>query len=329
MTARARARAVRADQLEVVAERRQLDDPHAVGEARRSWFATACASRVLPMPPAPASVTSRCSPSSRHTAAMSATRPCSVGSCGRQVGQRRRRARAHGRRSGASPSAGAAAAGAAVTAPRRAGHREAIAAARDRRDRLRPEHLAQREHLHLQVVVLDDAAGPDEIEQLGARHRALAPLDQREQQIERASAELGRLAVDEQLPLGRQQREPVEAQRRGVVGGHGGRSEALAQAAMLTMCAWIFPSTGPLPKRSAIAAAQAAVASRQARTGTRLDLVAQRRALAIRDRRHARRRRAAARRRPFRCAALPSKPACGEVGARSRRGRSSRAACAP
>lgn len=89
--------------------------------------------------------------------------------------------------------------------------REAVAATGHRGDRVRPEQLAQREHLDLQVVVLDDPSGPDEVEQLGAGDRALAPLDEGEQQLERASADLRRPAVDEQLALGGQQDEAVES----------------------------------------------------------------------------------------------------------------------
>jgi len=43
---------------------------------------------------------------------------------------------------------------------------------------------------HLQVVFLDDQAGPDQIEQLVLAHDPVAAFDQREQHIEGAGAQL-------------------------------------------------------------------------------------------------------------------------------------------
>jgi len=79
---------------------------------------------------------------------------------------------------------------------------ELIAAPRNGRDRGRSEQLAQRADLHLQVVLLDHHAGPHDFEQLVLGHQPIAPLVQRLQHVERARAELGRPAIDPQLPLG-------------------------------------------------------------------------------------------------------------------------------
>ena len=58
-----------------IADRGQLDHPHAVGETARADAATAKASRVLPTPPTPVNVTSRCSRSAARTCAISWSRP--------------------------------------------------------------------------------------------------------------------------------------------------------------------------------------------------------------------------------------------------------------
>lgn len=67
--------------------------------------------------------------------------------------------------------------------------------------------------MDLEVVLLDDHARPDEVEQLGLGDHTLAPLGQREQQVERARAERGRRAVDQQLPLRRPDLEVAETLR--------------------------------------------------------------------------------------------------------------------
>ena len=131
------------------------------------------------MPPAPVMVTSRCCASSARTASRSLARPISRGSdvgCATQ----RRGCRLYGLRR--------------VIEPRR----ESVAAPGDRRNGLRPEQLAQRPHLHLQVVVGDDESRPHDLEQLIAADRAIAPLDQREQKVEGSLAERCLLAVDPQ-----------------------------------------------------------------------------------------------------------------------------------
>jgi hypothetical protein len=56
--------------------------------------------------------------------------------------------------------------------------------------------------LHLQVVFLDDEARPDGIEQFRLVDNALAPLDQRQQQVERPCAQSRRCPVDQHLPFG-------------------------------------------------------------------------------------------------------------------------------
>ena len=56
--------------------------------------------------------------------------------------------------------------------------------------------------MHVQVVFLDDEARPDGVEQLCLVNDALAPLDQREQQVERPPTQSRRSPVDQHLPLG-------------------------------------------------------------------------------------------------------------------------------
>ena len=73
--------------------------------------------------------------------------------------------------------------------------RESIAATGNRLDRVLAEDLAQRAHLHLQVVLLDDHPRPDQVEQLVLRNQAIAALDQREEKIESTRSKLDRLAV--------------------------------------------------------------------------------------------------------------------------------------
>ena len=98
----------------------------------------------------------------------------------------------------------------------RARDREAIAASRYRRDGLRPEHLAQRADLHLQVVFLDDDAGPDHVQQLGLGDEAIAAFDQCMQNVEGTRAQRHGLPVDEQLAGGRTELEAAEPE----VGAH-------------------------------------------------------------------------------------------------------------
>jgi len=92
--------------------------------------------------------------------------------------------------------------------------REAIAAARNRRDQLAAEHLAQGTDLRLQVVLLDDHIGPDEIHQLVFGNEAAGALDQRDQHVECARAERCGRAIDQQSPLVGLQLETTETQSR-------------------------------------------------------------------------------------------------------------------
>ena len=78
------------------------------------------------------------------------------------------------------------------------GQREAVTPPGHRRDRLVPEQFAQRDDLHLEVVLLDHEARPHDIQQLVLRDRPVPALDECEQGVERPAAELDRLVVDRQ-----------------------------------------------------------------------------------------------------------------------------------
>lgn len=67
--------------------------------------------------------------------------------------------------------------------------------------------------MHLKIVFLDDHVRPDDVEQIVLVDDSLAPLDQRHKHVERARAELGGLAVDQQLSLGAAQFEAAESNR--------------------------------------------------------------------------------------------------------------------
>jgi len=67
---------------------------------------------------------------------------------------------------------------------------EPIPPAGNGRDRVRPEQLAQRRDLHLQVVLLDDELRPDDVQQFVLRDHAIASLDERQQQVERQPGQL-------------------------------------------------------------------------------------------------------------------------------------------
>ena len=88
-------------------------------------------------------------------------------------------------------------------------------------NRLRPQHLPQCADLHLQIVLFDHETGPDEVEQLVLRDQPIAPLDERQQHVERPRAEWGRRTVGSQLAGGRTQLEAAKA----VDGSHGGCSK--------------------------------------------------------------------------------------------------------
>ena len=123
---------------------------------RQCWAAGRATSRprrVLPMPPAPVRVTSRCAAARPRISSRSSSRPISS-----ETGS--------GRLVGGSIAAGSAAASAGLVRARRhnadlAG--KLVAASGDRADQLalRPEGGAQRRDLGLQAVLLDDPVGPD------------------------------------------------------------------------------------------------------------------------------------------------------------------------
>jgi len=87
---------------------------------------------------------------------------------------------------------------------------EAIAASRDRRDHALAEQLAQGADIHLEVAFLDHEARPHDVEQFVLGDRAVAPLDERHQHVERAGAELDRLARVRNEPLFRIEFEACE-----------------------------------------------------------------------------------------------------------------------
>ncbi len=88
--------------------------------------------------------------------------------------------------------------------------REAVTVAGYGGDGVLPQQFAQRGHLDLQVVLLDDQSGPDQVEQLVLGDQTIAPLDQRQQEVECARAERRRLLVDQELPRSRTELEAAE-----------------------------------------------------------------------------------------------------------------------
>jgi hypothetical protein len=56
-------------------------------------------------------------------------------------------------------------------------------------------------NLHLEIILLHGLSGPPAFHELGLRDQHSAGVDQRHQHIERAAAELDRLAVRRQLAL--------------------------------------------------------------------------------------------------------------------------------
>ena len=85
----------------------------------------------------------------------------------------------------------------------------------------RADHLAvaaqggsQGRDVGLQIVFLDDPAGPYPCHQRVLADDGAACLDQRQQDIKRAPAQLSRLAVDEELAAMRQNPEPPEPDAR-------------------------------------------------------------------------------------------------------------------
>ena len=72
-----------------------------------------------------------------------------------------------------------------------------ITPARHREDGIRAQELAQVHHVNLQVVFLDDQAWPHDVEQFLLRDHAVAPLNERMEQVESATAEFRWTPVDE------------------------------------------------------------------------------------------------------------------------------------
>jgi hypothetical protein len=82
-------------------------------------------------------------------------------------------------------------------------HREPIPPPRHSGDGIGAQQLAQRRHLHGEVVLLHHHAGPDEGQQLVLADDAVAVLDQRQQQVESARIErLGLAAVQQPALVG-------------------------------------------------------------------------------------------------------------------------------
>ena len=67
---------------------------------------------------------------------------------------------------------------------------------------MRAEELPQRRHLHLEVVLLDDDAGPHELEQLVLGDDPVPAVDECQQQVEGAGADVGGLPADEYPAFG-------------------------------------------------------------------------------------------------------------------------------
>ena len=106
--------------------------------------------------------------------------------------------------------------------------------ARDRRQRARPEQLAQRRDLHLQVVLLDHQTGPHERQELVLGDEPARACDQRDQQVEAARPQRDRLAVGQQAMLPGLEGEVAETVGRRFESrcgrGHGDRRRARAES---------------------------------------------------------------------------------------------------
>ena len=77
--------------------------------------------------------------------------------------------------------------------------RKAVAFAGDGSNGVGTEDLAQRRHLHVEVVLLDHQSRPRKVEQLVLGNHPLASLDESQQNIECALAQRRRLIVDQEL----------------------------------------------------------------------------------------------------------------------------------
>ena len=155
------------------------------------------------MPPAPISVTRRCA---LHQVDHLAELGVAADQFGNRRGQVRRRqaTAASGRRGRGRVDL----AGELVAAPGYGAHQVAVAG----------ERLAQRRDLHLQVVLFDDPAGPDAAHQLVLAQDRAARVDQRDEHVEGAPAQLERDAVCEQFAALPQQPETAELDDRRRIG---------------------------------------------------------------------------------------------------------------
>jgi len=107
----------------------------------------------------------------------------------------------------------------AIRGPGCQGQGKTITAACGGRDRRRPENLAKRGDLHLQVVLFDHQAGPDQAQAIRLWRPIGRALDQRQQHVESPVAEHHGAAFHQQPALVRLQLKGAKSED----GGHGGR----------------------------------------------------------------------------------------------------------
>ena len=182
--------------------------------------AAACARRLLPMPPAPTTVTSLCaSISERRASGPRRGRTAAADPSGRLV---RRATAAHWIGSPPVSRLALRRCVAVRCAVERGG--EPVTASRDRRNGLRAQQLAQRADLHLKVVLLDHQPRPDQGQKIVLRHELARSGNQRHQQVECARAQGDRCIVRGQTALRRLQFESTEPVRWRVSSGLHGRS---------------------------------------------------------------------------------------------------------
>ena len=183
-------------------------------------FATACATRVFPMPPGPRIVTTGMLAQQRRDRGEIIRAAIEPRNPRRKVaaGLRPRRSRGRVGRHRAPLDGRCARRG----VGQRDGQVEPVAAPGNRREGALAEDLAQGRHLHLQVVLLDHEPRPNHGEKVVLRDQRAGALRERHQQIERARAQRDRRAVRQQDAFVRAQLEPAEAAGR-CVWRRGGR----------------------------------------------------------------------------------------------------------
>ena len=108
------------------------------------------------------------------------------------------------------------------------------------------EHLPQHRDLNLEVVLLDHAVGPDPTHELVLAEDRPAPVDQGQEGVERASAELDGSTIDEELAAVRNDPEAAEFDglRRIRHPAHDARSlhrVTEPRCARATVCVWVWP----------------------------------------------------------------------------------------